>query len=241
MNKSAKHNRLFLLAFAVGIAALLLSIFKVHATLISKVSSLHEPVKIVEAAPSGPRKATVALTSNPRQVLDPSPASSESDPAAALTCGLWDASLSPEDKSPYQGPYDCTGQSPQTITESFHNIFTYSGGRVSWWIGYDYGTIVNQGGDQCPNPPLVITASRPMSYWRQDFVGCYDQTVTFTANTGQVIQSPCSFNQASAEFIGTNITQVTISGSPNNRVFLNGNTSYIEDTACACPNIPVVP
>lgn len=239
MNKSGKGKRLFFLGLVVGIAVLLLSIFKVQATLTSG-EKRHDAVETIEATSRGPNKSAVALTSDPRQVLDSSTVSSETD--AAFDCGLWCCNaLSTEDMNPYIGPLDCTGQSPQTITESFHNVLTFSGGRVSWWSGYQYGTVINQSFVQdCPNPPLVVQASRPMSYWRHDRVGCYDQTVTFTANTGQVITSPCTFNAATAEFVGTNITQVTITGSPNNRLYL-GNVSYIEDTAPTCPTIPIVP
>ena len=237
MRTSTKRERIFLLGFIVGCAVLLLSIFKVQATLTDEEESNAPRVE----ASRGPNKPAVALTSNPRQVLDASPVNNL-DPANLQSCGLASASLSDQDKAPFEGPLECIGQSAQTITESFHGIFTYSGGRVSWWIGYDYGTIVNSSfAQECSSPPLVITANRPMSYWKQDFVGCHTQTVTFTTNTGQTIQKPCSFNQASAEFFGSNITQVTITGSPNNWVFLQGNTFYIEDTACACPSIPVVP
>lgn len=242
MNKIVKSRR-FLISSVISLL-ILLSVTKVHGILKSREAfgpSL-KTEESAEATLTRTMKAPVALSSNPRQVLELTPSASELDPVQAQTCGLLHGSLTTE-MDPYQGPMDCTGQSPVTISETFYNIFTFSGGRVSWWVGWGYGTIQN-GSDMdpfCESPPLVIQASQPMSYWLQD-AGCINnQTITFTANTGQVIQKPCSFhNAASAEFIGSNITSVTITATPNNGTSL-GVTHFIPEQTCNCPSIPVVP
>ena len=240
MNKKPK-GRLLLVSSVICILVLL-SISTVYGVL--KPGEAFGPsLKTEESADatlSRTMKSQVALSSNPRQVLELSPSASDLDPVEAQTCGLMHAGY--EIAESQKGPMDCTDQSSVTLTETFYNLFTYSGGRVSWWTGWAYGTIVNGSFPQpCENPPLVITASRPISYWRQG-AGCItNQTVIFTANTGQVIQKPCSFhNSAEAEFIGSNITQVTITAVPNTGTYIGG-PHFIEEQPCECPNIPVVP
>jgi len=240
MNKPLK-SRLLIVSSVISILVLL-SISTVHGIL--KPGEAFGPSlkteESAEATLSRTMKSHVALSSNPRQVLELTPSASELDPASAQTCGLMLAGYDFDDSQ--KGPLDCTGQSSVTLTESFYNMFTYTGGRVSWWTDWGYGTIVNGSYPQpCENPPIVITAARPISYWRQD-AGCItNQTVIFTANTGQVIQKPCTFhNIAVAEFMGSNITQITITAVPNTGTYIGG-PDFIEEQSCACPSIPVVP
>lgn len=243
MKKIVKPG-LLLVAILIGLS-MLFSVLRAQGRLTAKKTISAFPVT-VENAPisANGTKRSVALTSNPRQVVDLVAAPTAAEVAALQTCGLMHAGLSDEEIEPYKGPLDCEGQSPISLSEGFYGIFTYSGGRISWWGGWGYGTIVNgaypPGSQQCDNPPLVISANRPISFWAQT-AGCsWNQTITFTANDGQSIQKACTFhNAAYAEFWGS-ITQVTITSSPNSGTHIGG-PSFIEAQPCNCPNIPIVP
>lgn len=245
MNRTIKRSPL-LVAFIIGLS-MLLSIHRAQSRLTPKelIGALPAVSEKAPASLEKTKRTPVALSSNPRQVIDLMPAPTSAEMAALQTCGLKIAGLSDAEIDPYKGPLDCTGQSTVTLSEGFYGIFTYSGGRVSWWGGWGYGTMVNgaypPGSQQCENPPLVISANRPISYWRQP-AGCeYNQTITFTTNTGQSLQANCtSHNMAEVEFFGSNITQVTITSSPNTGTYISG-PYFIDEQPCNCPNIPVVP
>lgn len=246
MNKIIKRGFLGICA-VVGSSMLVVCIVGVHAKRTAEKNR-----------PNRPSVAQPRLTSNPRQVLTTPEttitfASGEAPPAT-FSCNIQETGLIASDMDPYKGPLDCTGQSPQTITESTFNNFTYSGGRVSWWGNWQYGTILNGAfpPGTCESPPLVVQSAIPLAYINLS-VHCstINSTVTFTPNDGNVVQASCNpAGQATrADIFGINITQVTITSSPNNGLYIWGVLSpfaseiaFRQSQPCNnCPTIPVIP